>query len=182
MVNIIDVIAIKKERNKCNNRNNYNKHKNKYLEHQRLLKIIYPWCQRLVLIKQRCNNPKRKDYKYYGGRGIKCLITAEELKELWFRDNAFKMKKPTVDRINNNSHYEYSNCRFIEQSANSSKRNENLKKPVLQYTINGVFIKEWDSLYSAAEVLQIEASSIRRNLNGKYHTAGGFIWKLKNCA
>ena len=69
-------------------------------------------------------NKNRKDYKEYGGRGIKCLITEEELKELWFRDKAYLMTKPSIDREDNNGHYEFLNCSFIELSKNIAKGNK----------------------------------------------------------
>ena len=52
----------------------------------------------LTSIKYRCYNSKNPAYLRYGGRGIKCLITEPELKELWFRDKAYNMKKPSIDR------------------------------------------------------------------------------------
>jgi len=72
-------------------------------------------------IKQRCNNPSASGYKYYGGRGIGCLITVTEIIKLWFRDKAHLMKKPSIDRINNDGHYCLDNCRFIELSENVKK-------------------------------------------------------------
>lgn len=51
--------------------------------------------------------------------------------------------------------------------------------PVIQYDINGNFIKEW---YSSAEVereLGIYTSGISRCCNGKLGTFRGFIWRLK---
>ena len=84
-------------------------------------------------IKQRCNNPKNPDYKYYGGRGIGFLITIEEIIKLWFRDKAYNMKSPSIDRIDNASHYTYDNCRFVELSENIKKSNidrKNRKKVV----------------------------------------------------
>ena len=82
----------------------------------------YSWMRSYYALRHRCNNPNASDYKYYGGRGIKCFITKEEIKQLWFRDEAYKMKSPSIDRIDNNGHYEYSNCRFIELSENISKK------------------------------------------------------------
>ena len=81
-----------------------------------------PWRITYRNIKYRCEYKKHESYGRYGGRGIKCLITREELKSMWFRDKASKMKKPTIDRINNDGNYEVSNCRFIEFSENREKQ------------------------------------------------------------
>lgn len=88
----------------------------------------YPWRLTLKAIKARCNNRNDTNYKYYGGRGIKCLITAKELKELWFRDKAYKLKLPSIDRKKNDGNYEYSNCEYMELSDNVRKRNLNKKR------------------------------------------------------
>ncbi len=79
-------------------------------------------------IKQRCNNPNTRNYKHYGGRGIKCLMTFEELKYLWNRDKAYNMDRPSIDRIDNDGNYEVSNCEFMELRDNIKKMNVNLKK------------------------------------------------------
>ena len=88
----------------------------------------YPWLVVLWSARSRCNNKNEEKYHRYGGRGIECLITKEEIKELWFRDKADSLKKPTIDRINNDGHYEYSNCRFIESGENSRCRAESYRK------------------------------------------------------
>ncbi|MCK9543586.1 MAG: hypothetical protein M0R03_16330 [Novosphingobium sp.] len=137
----------------------------------------YPWRRTLDSIKQRCNNSNNKRYKYYGGRGIKCLITAKELKKLWNRDKAYLMDKPSIDREENDGHYEYSNCRFIEKGENSAK---DKRKSVLQYDLKGRFIKEWISQSEAHRYLKIDISSISQCCSGKRKTAGGFIWVIQN--
>lgn len=81
----------------------------------------FPWRRVFRAIKQRCNNLKCKDFKWYGGKGIKCLITEEEIKELWFRDKAYELKKPSIDRKISNGDYTYKNCRFIEHKQNCQK-------------------------------------------------------------
>lgn len=80
----------------------------------------HPWYGRYYSIKYRCEDKNNTHYKYYGAKGIKCLITTDDLKKLWFRDKAYLLQKPSVDRRNPNGHYEYSNCRFIELSLNNS--------------------------------------------------------------
>jgi hypothetical protein len=81
----------------------------------------FPWIYTFDKIDQRCNNPKNDAYSYYGGKGIKCLITINEIKTLWFRDKAFEMKRPTIDRQDSNGNYEFNNCRFIEKTENSKR-------------------------------------------------------------
>lgn len=73
-------------------------------------------------IKYRCNNLKDKKYKYYGGKGIKCFLSREDLILLWERDKADNLKQPSIDRKDGNSHYEFNNCQFIEMAENRIKR------------------------------------------------------------
>lgn len=80
-----------------------------------------PWLKTLNNIRYRCNNPNDRKYKYYGGRGIKCLLSVQDIKFLWERD-ATKLKQPSIDRIDSSLDYEVSNCRFIEMSENRMKR------------------------------------------------------------
>lgn len=46
-----------------------------------------------------------------------------------------------------------------------------------QYDLNGVLIKEWDSIIDAAKTIHVDGSSISAVCLGKRKTAGGFIWK-----
>ena len=59
----------------------------------------------------------------------------------------------------------------IEKVSNS------LKKPILQYTIEGEFIREWPS---ATDVGREAKVNICYCLKGRYKTAYGYIWKYKN--
>jgi hypothetical protein len=136
-----------------------------------------PWLNTLSHIKQRCNNPNNPRYDAYGGRGIKCLITANELKQLWFRDRAFEMKRPSIDRIDNNCSYIFENCRYIELSENS--RNSVLK-PILQYNLEGIFIREWESPIIVQNTLGYCKTWISYCARIKSKSAYGFIWKYKN--
>lgn len=135
----------------------------------------YPWERVLINIKSRCTNPNNKSYKTYHVR--KCLITIEEIKKLWFRDKAYNMKRPSIDRIDNDGHYEFKNCRFIEMEEN---RIRNKKKSILQFDLNGHFIKEWESLSEAHKKLNINLGNIMRVLKGERNMAGNYIWKYKN--
>lgn len=69
------------------------------------------------------------------------------------------------------------------QNLKSPKREINLKiacqKRVVQYSIDGYFIKEWNSIREITEYYKnIRQSTISSCCKGKYNTAGGFRWKF----
>lgn len=50
-------------------------------------------------------------------------------------------------------------------------------KPVMQYSLDGEFIKEWENVKIASEALGI--SHISSCARGERNKAGGFVWKYK---
>ena len=58
----------------------------------------------------------------YGGKGIKNYLTREALKILWFRDEAYNLKEPSIDRWDSKLSYTFDNCRFIEFRENCNWR------------------------------------------------------------
>lgn len=70
---------------------------------------------------QRCTNPKNRNYRHYGARGIK--ICERWLKfENFLEDMGKRPNKLELDRINNNGNYEPSNCRWVTHSENIKNR------------------------------------------------------------
>ena len=88
-------------------------------------KIKKPWVSHFKSAKERCNNHKAMAYKYYGGKGIECLLTEDGVKTIYLRDNARDMIRPSIDRIDRKGNYVFSNCQFIELSENLKRRWEN---------------------------------------------------------
>lgn len=50
-------------------------------------------------------------------------------------------------------------------------------KPIIQYDLEGNFIKEWQSATIAAKEINLHPTSIRHCVQGKTKTSGGYIWK-----
>jgi len=98
-----------------------------------------PWSATHNQAMQRCYNSNCISYKSYGGRGIKCFLTVEDVKNLWFTDGAYNMVRPSIDRIDNNGDYELNNCQFIELSDNVRK---SVSKRIMLRDDKGRYIKQ----------------------------------------
>ena len=76
---------------------------------------LEPWERTLISIKSRLRDKRNSLSKYYLNKGIKNYLTKDDLKYLWIRDNASKLKDPTIHRKNSNKHYTIENCQYIER-------------------------------------------------------------------
>lgn len=72
-------------------------------------------------IRQRCNNPRSPGYGRYGGRGIRLKISEEEFIR-WYLENFDWKINATVDRKNNDGHYELGNLQILTRSENVKKQ------------------------------------------------------------
>ena len=78
-------------------------------------------------ILSRCNNPKCKNYRWYGQRGIKCLFRdVNEFIDYIVEDLGYdtydKIAGLTIDRIDNDGNYEPGNIRFVTNKINLNNR------------------------------------------------------------
>ena len=85
------------------------------------LKRMIPERQAFYDAKKRCNNPKNHAYAYYGGCGIKFMFFS--FKE-FFAELGKRPPGLSLDRIDNNGHYEKGNVRW----ATSQQQAENRRK------------------------------------------------------
>lgn len=125
----------------------------KYKNREHLKRLYIIWGS----MKARCYQKTAKSYKDYGERGIS---VCEEWKNdflsfyNWAISNGYS-DKLTLDRIDNNSGYEPSNCRWV-----THKIQENNRRCVPKYTYNGMThtITEW------SELLGINAKALRKRI------------------
>ena len=96
-------------------------------------------------MKMRCSNKNNKDYKYYGGRGIKVCKAWHDYRAFkkWALANGYR-EDLQIDRINNDGNYTPKNCRWVTPKENA--RNTRLTR---WETIDGVTksLAEWCDIY-----------------------------------
>lgn len=98
------------------------RHKEKIKQYRRQhYKTVQGYLQRIVWdVKQRCNNPKAINYKYYGGRGIKLCFTSDELYQ-WVVVNNIKPQNKQMHRIDSNGDYCLDNVEFLNPKNHFAK-------------------------------------------------------------
>lgn len=84
---------------------------------------------RVKTIRNRCTNPRGKNWKDYGGRGIEFRFSGVANAARWINDNLEIRRDLQIDRIDNNGHYEPGNLRMTTAENNCrNRRCSNLKE------------------------------------------------------
>jgi hypothetical protein len=112
-----------------------------------------------------------------------------KLYDNWVESGYDRMLIPSIDRKNDYKSYSFDNIQLMTWKENMEKGsfdringiNNKLSKAVIQYDLEGNFIKEYYSIMQASRDNKISDSNISSVCSGKrFKTAGGFIWKYKN--
>ena len=93
-------------------------------------------------MKARCNNPKCKEYKWYGARGIRvCTEWESDFIAFyeWTKENGYN-ETLSLDRINVNGNYEPSNCRWVTMKVQERNRRNNV---FVTYNGETLTLSEW---------------------------------------
>lgn len=77
-------------------------------------------------MRQRCNNPNKDAYKYYGGKGVKVCEEWNDYSKFkeWALSNGYN-DSLSIDRIDANGNYCPLNCRWLTISENTARANKN---------------------------------------------------------
>lgn len=132
-----------------------------------------PWkneaYRRLKVIRQRCNRKTHPMFAYYGGKGIKCLVSVEEFFQ-------FFSTKPegawTVGRIDHSKDYTLDNIEWQTAAEQLKERNARCglpKDPGFKIAIvrnNKEFV--FNMQKDAAKFLGVSTAEITMILQGKY--------------
>lgn len=110
--------------------------------------------------------------------------------------DAFIQNKNNLPCVNHKDENPLNNCidnlEWCTYKYNSNygtinrKRGESHSKPVIQYTLDGQFVKEYPSAREAERQTGIKFTQISACCNGKYEYSGGkkgnekYVWKFKN--
>jgi hypothetical protein len=132
-----------------------------------------------------------------GGEGVLGMKHSDKTKKILSDDNKRpekmavcmknykKMLTPEArEKARNNRDYkEISRKRMLntDREALLKKIIERCAKPVLQYSLDGEFIREWVMGADAVRSIdKLKSSNLTKCLQGKRKSAGGYIWKYKN--
>lgn len=97
--------------------------------------------------------------------------------------NLYKGKKRSEESIQKQKktweHNKSINKKQIYSKEGLERKSKLMKIPIIQYSLNGEFIKEWESAKDVEDLLFMKRTHIRACCRGKRKTAGGFVWKNK---
>ena len=112
------------------------------------------------------------------------LFTHKQLKEmnLYFKRPASELVFVTKSMHKKIHHEQMQNCGKLggKIAGKSPSRIAKISIPILQFTKDGEFIKEWPSVIEACRKLGIGSSSICQCCKGRCKQAGGYRWAYKD--
>lgn len=100
-------------------------------------RLYRTWCN----MKSRCQNENEKDFKWYGGKGVKVCKEWEEFEHFkkWAIENGYE-ENLTIDRVDSGKDYCPENCRFIPLEENIRRA---VEKHILNASGRSLNVRQW---------------------------------------
>lgn len=161
----------------CHNKYHYSKRNNDVIKNSHI-RFRKHGGAAFCSIRSRCNRKSDPSFINYGGRGIQCKISLEEFRNIFFRtddcevcqtklndDHRLSSCGRTIDRIDNNGHYEQFNLRVVCRACNSRNKRSvktigNEDKIILDYSL-------MNNMRAVGEKYGVSAATICRVVNRK---------------
>ena len=108
-------------------------------------------------MKERCYNPNRNSYCWYGAKGICVCDEWDDFENFydWSMDNGYS-DELTIDRIDSNGNYCPENCRWLTDREQANNRSTNR---IIEYNGESHTLEEW------SRITGIASSTIRMRLD-----------------
>ena len=100
-------------------------------------------------MKTRCENPKVKEYRYYGDRGITVCSRWRESFQNFFADMGERPVGTTIGRIDNNGNYNPINCRWMDIVEQSNNKSSSVRIKIGTITCT---MSEWSKIIGISQI------------------------------
>lgn len=146
--------------------------------------LYYRWVNMLG----RCYSEKHVQYKHYGAKGvtvesyffkfsnyIEFVSTLENYDLLIENPKEYQIDKDIKKGRQNI--YSRDTISIVKFSDNLEEENSNKRVPVAMYSLEGNFIKNFESITLASEETHIPIGNIAKCVRGESKSAGGYRWE-----
>lgn len=147
--------------------------------------FIKPWYDKLGYLRVKLHKKgKPKTFMYHRILAIAFIPNPENKPcvnhENGLRDDC-RIENLSWVTVSENQLHKYRVLKTPNPNKGKFGKDNALSKAILQFSKEGIFIKEWDCAYDVERELGIKANNIYNCALGRknYNTAGGFIWKYK---
>jgi hypothetical protein len=117
-------------------------------------------------------------YNVLSEKGLNCRLTGTKDKSGYISETSISKLSKSLKTLYGTPEGRQG---LLKKASNTDyqKRSTKFWMPILQFTEDGKFIREWTSMKEAGNTLQISRGNITSCCKGSYKSAGGFVWRYK---
>lgn len=127
-----------------------------------------------------CKNNKTKSFTIHKLVALAFIPNPENLPIINHKDeNKQNNHVSNLEWCSHKYNNRYNNAHIKKGEKRKGRPNYKRRKPILQYTKDNIFIREWESALVASRELNLNSNSIGHCCRNTIKTSGGYIWKYK---